>query len=697
MRKTLTRIISALAALCLLSGCAANGKAPAGEAAAAQEPVQMATLRCLYPLPANVSIRGISTTENLCIVAGETQEDIHIAVLPFSISGTDVSFSDGKSFTYEARNHVYGLAAGEDNFYLLAGNRGEGFYDADAAELCVLTISFSGELVGEAPLDDTFADEPRGFCRSGDSYIIGGSNYLKIFAGDGGYLSTVNTDYELWALQPSGSGAVVQLNKNNRFPLYFIDASAKLRPLDWADNDWLSFSRQDYGGKLLFGSDTLYEYDMDTGSKRELMSWLELTGDIYRGTNLCRIAEDCYLYSGDGATIYLLATEYKADLRSTVRVAYMGDNSQSNAQRFAAAFNMQSADYRATATMYDKQQLDMAISVGDCPDVILYSFDSMDTTTNQFMDLTPFLEKSEVISKDYFLPGLIDSLSVSGELHELWYSIGIDCWAGEEEYIEPFSELNWDDYCRMAEELGEMFTVLHQEETKKMMLRGILERDIHSFVDLDSWTCSFNSPEFAELLRLCNEVGLDYSVIFDSPDYASVEAYLTGYVEKQQLIYPWTVGSVNGGRDWFNIIRSPFSESYASYCEAVTGSKICVPARCGNVDGAYSFLEYVLCAEVQTETCLNGIAVSALPSSTEALEYCIAGYMSPEDAAKLRFLIDSEPEVRSLVKDRVIALVQECAQAYFAGDKSLEDTVDIIQSRAGIYLAEKAPLKNSKN
>ena len=76
-------ILLLLVALCLLTGCAASGKAPAGEAAA-REPVQMATLRCLYPLPANVSIRGISTAENLCIVAGETEEDIRIAVLAFA-------------------------------------------------------------------------------------------------------------------------------------------------------------------------------------------------------------------------------------------------------------------------------------------------------------------------------------------------------------------------------------------------------------------------------------------------------------------------------------------------------------------------------------------------------------------------------------------------------------------------------------
>ena len=34
-------------------------------------------------------------------------------------------------------------------------------------------------------------------------------------------------------------------------------------------------------------------------------------------------------------------------------------------------------------------------------------------------------------------------------------------------------------------------------------------------------------------------------------------------------------------------------------------------------------------------------------------------------------------------------MIMEEVQVYFAGDKSLDETVKIIQSRVGIYLAEK--------
>ena len=33
-------------------------------------------------------------------------------------------------------------------------------------------------------------------------------------------------------------------------------------------------------------------------------------------------------------------------------------------------------------------------------------------------------------------------------------------------------------------------------------------------------------------------------------------------------------------------------------------------------------------------------------------------------------------------------IILECGQAYLAGDKSLEETVELIQSRASIYVSE---------
>lgn len=133
----------------LLSGCSTEKEN--AESNAEAQPVQIATLQSLYPLPPKTTISGITAAENVCMVAGEADNAIYVAVMPHSTEAGGVTFSETFSFKYDKLNHVYGVAASDDGFYLLAGNRGEE-YTEEAAQLTVLTISYSGQLQSEAPL-----------------------------------------------------------------------------------------------------------------------------------------------------------------------------------------------------------------------------------------------------------------------------------------------------------------------------------------------------------------------------------------------------------------------------------------------------------------------------------------------------------------------------------------------------------------
>lgn len=671
----------------LLSGCSAEKEN--AESNAEAQPVQMATLQSLYPLPPEATIAGITAAENVCMVAGEADNAIYVAVMPHSTEAGGVTFSETSSFKYDKLNHVYGVAASDDGFYLLAGNRGEE-YSEEAAQLTVLTISHSGQLQNETPLGESYALEPRGFAVSGDFFLVGGNSFVRLFNQAGQLQSTVKTDCELWAFQPTNKGAVVQLNDGGKFPLYAVDASATLTPVEW-DDEWLSFSRQDYSGKLICGTDDFYDYDLDTGERRALFSWVELNGDIYRQDHFCRIAEDSYIYSGSGSAVYLMQTEYKIDSREPVRVAYLGDNSQTNARRLIAKFNLSNTEYRAVGEFYEKEDIALPITVGECPNIILFSIDNIDTTTNQFSDLLPLLEKSEVLSESSFISGLIKGLSVGDALHELWYSVALYYWHGQNDFIDAEKDRTWDDYSAKAAELGDEYTVVDQELNKNRLLNDFLKTEIHNFTDSDNWTCSFDSDSFAALLKLCKETGIDYSPRYDSDDRgAEYDAYMADYVERLPLIGVSTLTSCRVSfPDGASPISSPFGDIGASYAEDYLGSKICVPARAENVDGALAFIEYVMSADTQLQVYFESEYPAGIPTNTEALEYCLDNVMKPENAEKLRALIDTQPRFINAVKYRLIEMIGDSAQGYFAGDKSLEDTVKLIQSRASIYLAEK--------
>ena len=169
---------------------------------------------------------------------------------------------------------------------------------------------------------------------------------------------------------------------------------------------------------------------------------------------------------------------------------------------------------------------------------------------------------------------------------------------------------------------------------------------------------------------------------------------MANYVERLPLIRYSIIPSCYAEfQDETSLIRSPFSDIYASYDETPMGSKLCVPVRSANVDGAFTFIEYVLRSETQIQNYFEANYLYGIPTNMEALEYCFENIMKPEDARQLRTLIDTEPQVINAVKQHLIEMIKESAQAYFGGDKSLGETASLIQSRASIYLAEKSPLK----
>lgn len=208
---------------------------------------------------------------------------------------------------------------------------------------------------------------------------------------------------------------------------------------------------------------------------------------------------------------------------------------------------------------------------------------------------------------------------------------------------------------------------------------------------MDNWTCSFDSDSFAGLLKLCKETGIDHSPRYDSDDRgAEYDAYMADYVEHLLLVGVSALTSCRVSYpDGASPISSPFSDIGASYAEDYWGSKICVPARAKNADGALAFIEYVMSADTQSQAYFESEYPAGIPTNMEAVEYCLDNVMKPENTEKLRALIDTQPQFINAVKYRLIEMIKESVQEYFAGDKSLEDTVKLIQSRASIYLAEK--------
>lgn len=115
-----------------------------------------------------------------------------------------------------------------------------------------------------------------------------------------------------------------------------------------------------------------------------------------------------------------------------------------------------------------------------------------------------------------------------------------------------------------------------------------------------------------------------------------------------------------------------------------------------NKEGAWAFLEYMLSEEEQS---WYGADSAGFPVRKSAFDVYLRKPYSPvykmadenvseETAEMIRQVMEHIHVEQSAVTGELNNIIYEEMQAYFAGDKTVEQCVEIIQNRAQLYLDE---------
>lgn len=114
------------------------------------------------------------------------------------------------------------------------------------------------------------------------------------------------------------------------------------------------------------------------------------------------------------------------------------------------------------------------------------------------------------------------------------------------------------------------------------------------------------------------------------------------------------------------------------------GLSMAIPANSQNKDGAWAFIKERLSLDSQ----LNLGEMSALPVNYEALKRLAEASSTEEGRAELYSLLDKTKYAETFSDCVLQNIIISAGQAYINGDKPLGETVNLIQLKASIYLAE---------
>ncbi len=504
-------------------------------------------------------------------------------------------------------------------------------------------------------------------------------------------------------------------------------------------------------GSVIYGDSSgmnMYRYDASTGETETLFDWVSLDVVGYNVNAVYYIDEDTmvveiYDYSANSynGNMSLVTRKESSEVseKTTLTLALFSNDSYT--QEYVVAFNKANDQYRIEIktyldyttidyndyqTYYDdavtRMQNDLVS--GDGADIIMTGY-GVNTNTligsGLLEDLVPYLD-ARGYTRDQFVTQVYDAYLREGKLYEL---------PGEFELqtVYALSELVGDEPGWTLEEAAEVIASLPEGmewfmgETRDQMLNTLLSYGYTSFINEEDHTCSFDSEEFKALLELAAAFPEESNETWEESEPTKIQ---NGTLAAEE-VYIYDLDELQLYRAHFEgkeytAIGYPGVGGNGTIISG-TGSTYAICSKSEYKDAAADFIVSTL----TEETTWGGYAFSILQSELDAffeeettVEYALdengdpyldedgnpvliggssgIGYQdgweywyvpcTEEDVEEFYELLNGAVTVAGSGNSEILAIIEEEADSYFSGQKSVDDVAEIIQNRVSLYLSE---------
>ncbi|MDE5772213.1 MAG: extracellular solute-binding protein [Ruminococcus sp.] len=341
-----------------------------------------------------------------------------------------------------------------------------------------------------------------------------------------------------------------------------------------------------------------------------------------------------------------------------------------------------------------------------------------------FMDLYPFMENDPEVNTSTLNQHILSLNETDGKLCSLPMYYMVTTLIGETRYVGNKENWTVDDFISCWEQMPEGSTV-NGVRNSENIYRGILRGNLETFVDYEKVEVNFDCPEFRKILEFCNRfetTGQKGEWDYESPIMVSPR-YLDGIMSA--LLFGENSGTSMDCNPPYTMVGYPSADGQgAFFIDSVGSYSISANSSPEKQKGAWEFIRQFYTEEYQQENviekyvdnidgeeithfsdekgfCINNKAFDNIADKIMNGEYydgkySIQGveYTSPlpvkEEVDKMKKYLDSINRWETTLDRQLWNIIDEEIMAYLAGEKSLDDTVYLIQNRASILVSEQS-------
>lgn len=334
--------------------------------------------------------------------------------------------------------------------------------------------------------------------------------------------------------------------------------------------------------------------------------------------------------------------------------------------------------------------------------------------TGVLEELTSYLEADDTLKREDYFESVLNAYSVDGKLYTIPNSFNVLAMAGRCSYLE----YSGDGYVWTLQDVLDLAENYPEKEmfgygSKNYILLNCLRYNYGMFIDWQSGECNLNSEAFIQLLEFANRFPDQYDE--RQNDYSITDKILDGTLIAEEVSF----SSIQDYQIWEGLfdedfVIKGFPAAFGTGLAVRGDNLLAINAKSEYKEAAWEFVRSFL-----TEEYYQNEEVTGFPTLIRAYDQINESYITPEyemdengnetERSKGSFSIgDFSVEFRTSTKEEaeritdviqncdraasddkhLMKIVQEEAAAFFAGQKSAQETADVIQSRVQVYVNE---------
>lgn len=487
---------------------------------------------------------------------------------------------------------------------------------------------------------------------------------------------------------------------------------------------------------------SVYGYNLDKKEPEYLFDWLDsdINGNGVRNFRqledgrIIAVIED---WENNDNGVALL-TKKKAEEVPEKETIVVGTISGAyNLQSQAVKFNKANSQYHISVKQYYDYNnsgedawrdaltnLNNDITSDNCPDIIDLSGLSVEQLASKgvFEDLNPYLEKSSVLNREDFIENILNVYTINDALISIPSNFSMQTIVGSADMLGEESGWTLDEMIALAEAHPD--ADIFDKVAKREIMQAMMMFNEDAFIDWSTGECRFDSDEFKKMLEFVNRFP-------DEVDWQQGGPSTPTRIQNGEVLldtaYVYDFEQLQMYEDMFQgkatCIGFPTMDGKGGHALSA-GNAYAIAGKSSHKDGAWAFIESILTQEE------NGRYWNGFPTVKSKLDAMIAdatrveyvtdengeiakdengeaivsgGYSSIgyEDGWEYTFRTPTQEEVDKVLalmeearpvsyggEDEIMNIINEEAEGFYSGQKSVDEVAGIIQSRINIYVSE---------